>query len=67
MLLNWQKKIENLFQSCAKSTAVEMINLESKLQTWVKSLRQEIDRKNQQINEHDNSQKELTLSSRKKY
>jgi PAS domain S-box-containing protein len=59
------KEIENLFQCSANSTAAEMINLQPKLQTWVKSLRQEIDRKNQQINEHDNSQKELTLSSRK--
>ncbi|OSO86992.1 transcriptional regulator [Cylindrospermopsis raciborskii CENA303] len=59
------KKIENLFQSSANSTGAEMINLQPKLQTWVKSLKQEIDRKNQQINAPNNSQKELTLSPRK--
>ncbi|MEB3149901.1 MAG: response regulator, partial [Sphaerospermopsis sp.] len=56
------KKIENFFQSYANLTAAEMINLQPKLQNWVKSLRQEIDRKNQQITASDNSQKELALS-----
>lgn len=40
------KKIENFFQSYANLTVAEMINLQPNLQTWVKSLREEINRKN---------------------
>ncbi|MEE6162485.1 response regulator [Cylindrospermopsis raciborskii DSH] len=55
------KKIENFFQSSANLTVAEMINLQPKLQSWVKSLRREIDKKNQQITAPDNSQKQPEL------